>query len=176
LFEKFAVGLSAPRSYRDSDAFLNKGSRLLFFSPWRGHCMIGTTADPYDGEPDDIQVTEAYIQRFLDEINQAFPPARLTLDDVTFVHAGILPSSGSDTKSGDARIAKHYQIYDHRQDGIDGLITVIGVKYTTARNVAEKVVDHLFRRTDRQPPRSLSTPASPRISISSFSSISRQSV
>lgn len=160
LFDGFAVGLSAPRTYRDADAVLNKGSRLLFFSPWRGYTIIGTSAEPYRGEPDDLHMTDDRVQRFLDDINAAYPPARLTLDDVTFVHAGLLPSSGVDASSGEARIAKHYRIHDHRQNGVDGLLTVIGVKYTTARHVAEETINQVFRRVGQRPPpsRSATTP------------------
>ncbi|HEX2906313.1 MAG TPA: glycerol-3-phosphate dehydrogenase/oxidase [Phototrophicaceae bacterium] len=156
LFERFAVGLSAPKSYQDADALLNKGNRLLFFSPWRDRSLIGTTADPYHGAPDNFEITETEVQRFLNEINQAYPAANLTLDDVTFVHAGLLPSPGIDHKSGDARIAKHYQLIDHRQAGIDGLLTVVGVKYTTARHVAEKVIDHVSTRQEKPLPKSTS--------------------
>lgn len=156
LFEQYAVGLSAPRTYRDSDAIINKGSRLLFFAPWRDCTIIGTTADPYHDSPDSFSITPDYVQRFLDDINQAYPPARLSLDDVKLVHAGLLPAAGVDPNSGDARIAKHYRIHDHRQDGINGLMTVVGVKYTTARHIAEETINRVFRRDGRQSPHSTS--------------------
>ncbi|MBI5669319.1 MAG: glycerol-3-phosphate dehydrogenase/oxidase [Chloroflexi bacterium] len=154
LFEGCAVGLPVPRTFHDADTILNKGSRLLFFSPWRGHTITGTTAEPYAGKPDDCLVSEEHIQRFLDDINAAYPPAHLTPNDVTLVHAGLLPASGVDASSGEARIAKHYRIHDHRQDGVDGLLTVIGVKYTTARHVAEETINQVFGRVSQRPPRS----------------------
>src|SRR5690606_246314 len=47
-------------------------------------------------------------------------------------------------------------IRDHRQDGLEGLLTVIGVKYTTARDVAERAVDRIFESWDKIPPTSTS--------------------
>jgi glycerol-3-phosphate dehydrogenase len=45
---------------------------------------------------------------------------------------------------------KQYQILDHRErDAIDGLITVIGVKYTTALDVARKTVYSVFKKLRR---------------------------
>jgi glycerol-3-phosphate dehydrogenase len=35
----------------------------------------------------------------------------------------------------------HHRIHDHEKDGISGALSVAGVKYTTARGVAEQVVD-----------------------------------
>jgi glycerol-3-phosphate dehydrogenase len=46
---------------------------------------------------------------------------------------------------------KHYQILDHELDlGIRGLISVVGVKFTTARDVAEKTVNLLVRKLARR--------------------------
>jgi glycerol-3-phosphate dehydrogenase len=35
----------------------------------------------------------------------------------------------------------HHRVHDHRVDGIEGAVSVVGVKYTTGRGVAEQVVD-----------------------------------
>lgn len=145
LFDDYAVGLSSKQEFRDADALINKGSRLFFFVPWRGHTMIGTDYIPYDGQPDDFTVTPDLLQGFLAEINAAYPAGRLTLDDLTFVHAGLLPLSGVDAKTGGVRLVKHYRLLDHRQDGVDGLLSVLGVKYTTARAVAARTIDYAFR-------------------------------
>jgi glycerol-3-phosphate dehydrogenase len=54
------------------------------------------------------------------------------------------------------RLAKHNQIYDHRKEGVQGLLTVLGVKYTTARYVAEKAIDQVFEMLGRGSPSSTS--------------------
>jgi len=143
LFRDYAVGISSPKVYQDADNWVNKGSRLFFIAPWRGYSLIGTAYEVCEQGPETFQVTEAEIQAFLADLNRAYPPAGLTRQDVRWLHQGLLPSSGA-SRSGDVQLTKHYQILDHRQHGYCGLFSVIGVKYTTARDVAEKAVNRIF--------------------------------
>ncbi len=146
LFDTYAVGIASRTTYRDRDSVVARGSRLLFAVPWRDCTMIGTSYVPYTGSPDAFTLAEQDIQAFLDEFNRAYPIARLARDDVRFVHAGLVPITDVDATTGSVRLAKQFQIDDHRQHGIEGLISVVGVKYTTARHVAEQTVDHIFAR------------------------------
>lgn len=155
LFEGYAVGISSTVAYEDKDAVLKKGSRFLFIAPWRDRSLVGTWYAPFNGNPDEFTITEADIQAFLGEVNQAYPAANLKREDIEFVHGGLLPSTGS-SKSGDVQLAKHYTLYDHRQDGIQGMLSVTGVKYTTARDVAEKTIDWIGRTTGKKLPQSTS--------------------
>ncbi|MDB9526586.1 glycerol-3-phosphate dehydrogenase/oxidase [Oscillatoria sp. CS-180] len=148
--QHYAVGLSSKVDYRDQDALVDKGSRFLFTVPWRDASMLGTWYFPYRQSPEQLSVSGAELQICLDDINAAYPPADLTLSDISYVHCGLLPSSGVSRKTGDVQLAKHYHLIDHGQDGMPGLLTVSGVKYTTARDVAEKVigrVGHILRRS-----------------------------
>lgn len=53
------------------------------------------------------------------------------------------------------RLSKRPQILDHSAEGgLEGLISVSGVKFTEARRVAAKAVDLAFRKLGRMPPRS----------------------
>ncbi|NEQ76191.1 MAG: glycerol-3-phosphate dehydrogenase/oxidase [Okeania sp. SIO2D1] len=157
LFEKYAVGITSKNSSADSDAIVNKGSRFLFISPWRGRSMIGTEYAVYSQDPDDFQITEADISQFMAAINQAYPPAKLKREEISFVHGGMLPTTNINSKTGEPILAKHYQIFDHSQTGLLGLISVVGVKYTTARDVAEKVVNYLFKLLGKKSPKSVSS-------------------
>lgn len=156
IFQTYAVGISGKNRCHDADAVMNKGARFLFITPWRGRSLIGTTYATYDGDPDDFKVTEEDIQNFLGEINQSCPSARLKRDEISFVHGGLVPISSVDRETGHVELAKHYQIHDHRHEGVKGLMSVVGVKYTTARHVAEKVVDRVFELWGRKPPNSIS--------------------
>lgn len=157
LFDTYAVGISSTRVYRDTDALLDRGSRLLFFSPWRGKTMVGTEYEAYDGHPDEFRLTEKQIVNFVEEVNHAYPAANISREDVSFVHAGLLPMDGLDEKTGDVRLAKHYEIRDHSEQGVQGIASVVGVKYTTARDVSERVMNWLFDRVwEKTAPRSTS--------------------
>jgi len=155
--DEVAVGVSCKHVHQDRDAVIGKGSRFLFLVPWRGYSLIGTNHTHYDGEPDDLEATEKDIQGLLDDVNEGYPAAGLRREDVRLVHRGILPMAPPrrDDANG-VTLEKQFQIVDHRKEGLEGLLTVVGVKYTTARDVAEKAVDRVFALLEKQPPRSRS--------------------
>lgn len=151
LFPQYAVGLSSKQPFNDPGAVVNKGTRLFFVAPWRQQSLIGTAYTPFDGDPDDFKITPEEIRCFLEEVNQACPSARLKMDDVSFVHGGLLPMEGFSEESGDVQLSKHYQIHDHREDGLKGLFSIVGIKYTTARLVAERAVSQVFALLKKPP-------------------------
>ncbi len=152
LFREVAIGLRAKFSYKDRDAVIDKGHRYFFITPWRDRSLIGTYQVPYDGDPDEFKVTEEDIQTFIKEINSAYPGGGIERKDVYLAYGGLLPESNNDLSTSNGQPMKHYEIHDHAVfDGIKGLISVIGVKYTTARNVAEKTVNLVEKKLARKP-------------------------
>jgi len=142
LVQNIAVGLQSRIPYEDRDALFNKGYRFLFVTPWRDKSLIGTFQAPYDENPDHIKVSEEDLRRYLQEINAAFPEADIKRRDVHFIYRGLLPITNERTDNGDINLIKHFAISDHTEaDDVEGLVSVRGVKYSTARDVAEKVVD-----------------------------------
>ena len=113
------------------------GSRFLFAAPWRDVSIVGTSQDPFEGQTDAFRVHETDVTGFLTEVNQAFPAAGLSLDDVRLVHRGLLPA----TDGSGRRLLKDSVVRDHRADGAPGLMSVLGVRYTTARGTAEHATD-----------------------------------
>jgi glycerol-3-phosphate dehydrogenase len=111
--------------------------RLLFALPWQGRLSIGTWHGPRPCGADATLVSSEELQAFLAEINQAFPDLAIDESDVTVVQRGIVPAS---VRRGRVELADRPIVREHRSDGIDGAITLAGVKYTTARSVAERAV------------------------------------
>jgi len=110
--------------------------RHFFLIPWRNHTLIGTTDKPYTGNPDEYHVTKASIMELIDDVNSSFGDGRLEYADVKHTYGGLRPLVEKDT--GETYTSSRmYEIYDNKDDGIDGLITVEGGKYTTSRNLAE---------------------------------------
>ena len=135
-----AIGFTAPTSFRDTDAVLNKGDRLFFVVPWKQFSLIGTRHLPYQGDPDRFRITEEDVELFLDEINAACPSAGLGRADVVGVLGGMLPEIPRE-KTGEVQLVKHSKVYDHSVDGAQGLVSVVGVKWTTSRSAGEEAVD-----------------------------------
>jgi len=153
LLQGCGVGITSRFRHRRANGRVYRGRRVLFMTPWRHYTLVGTCHRSYSEDPDALHVTEEEIQTFLDEVNGAYPGAPICRDEVSFFHKGFLPMDGVDEKTGEVRLAKHYRIFDHRRgDGVDGLISVAGVKYTTARDVSERTVDLVFRKLGKNPP------------------------
>ncbi|MCI0694515.1 glycerol-3-phosphate dehydrogenase/oxidase [candidate division KSB1 bacterium] len=154
LIPEYAVGVSSKFEFKDKDALISKGSRALFIVPWRNHSLVGTTHVPFEGDASNFKITEEDVHTFMNELNAAYPAAALKHADISFFYGGLLPMAPSNGHHGDVRLVKHYTLCDHQQeDGLAGLVTVVGVKYTTARDVAEKTIALVFKKLGHQPPR-----------------------
>lgn len=116
--------------------------------------MIGTYYSPFHGVPDSARAEEKDIADFLDGIRAAHPEAGITADAVSCLHFGLLPMDPSSDRFVDPAPAGRPWICDHaRRDGVEGLVSVQGVKYTTSRVVAEHTVDLISRKLgDRSHP------------------------
>ncbi len=121
--------------------------RLFFLAPWRQWTIAGTSHDPFHDPSGEAQATGADVERLLGDVNEAFPGAALTAADVRLVHRGLLPALRVD--GGQVRLLKSSVVRDHRPDGRPGLISVVGVRYTTARHTAEQVTDLACRMLDK---------------------------
>ncbi len=138
-------------------ALQSRGSRLFFITPWRNRSLIGTAHLPYNGAPDKFHLQEEDIHGFIHELNMCSPNIAVRYEDVLFWHAGLVPARKHQGGTGEIELVNRCELLDHRKrDGIDGLISVIGVKFTTARNVAEKVNNLVLRKLGYAPSKSKS--------------------
>lgn len=118
------------------------GGPTFFLHPWKGRLFAGTVHAPWEGPRSDAGPTDAMIAGFVTDLNAAVPGLDVTPDDVLRVHWGYLPAR----EAGTARLAVRPAIVRHADhDGPRGLFSVSGVKFTTARHVAERVLDVLAR-------------------------------
>ncbi|NEP88158.1 MAG: glycerol-3-phosphate dehydrogenase/oxidase [Okeania sp. SIO2C2] len=143
LSQEHAIVISHRPIYDDEYAIINKKSNLSFAIPWRGHSLIGSLHLPCDDDPNKVTISEAEIKAYIDLINEGYPAAQLRREDILHILWGIIPAD----KKGSAAPLKHYEILDHLQeDGWEGVISVVGVKYTTARDVAQKAIDLVLKK------------------------------
>ena len=150
LLQDNAAGVYSNYPYVLPDGSRRKIRRVLFMAPWREHTIIGTFHRPYQGSPDQMQITESEVREALEEANTAFHDQIISRDEISLVLKGFLPMDGIDKNTGEVILTKHYIICDHqKENGISGLISVSGVKYTTARDVAEKSIKLILKKLDR---------------------------
>ena len=131
--------------------------RNLFLVPWRDRALFGTWESERTCDPDDTSVSERDVAAFIAELNQAFPALDLSLADITLVHLGVVPAAVLGDRVG---LEGHEQIRDHATQGVEGLLSVAGTKFTTARRVAEGVTDTIFSKLKKKsvPCRTSTTP------------------
>jgi glycerol-3-phosphate dehydrogenase len=122
--------------------------RHLFIIPWRNHSLIGTTDKEYIGKPDEYRVTAKSISELLDEVNESFGDGKLSFKDILHTYGGLRPLVEDQTEDV-YESSRKYEIYDNKADGLDGLITVEGGKYTTSRNLAEHVLKVISKKLKR---------------------------
>ncbi len=134
-------------SRRASDMALaapTSAGRMLTLVPWHGLALIGTSQSRSMVQPDDVEVSAADIQSFIAEANEAFPALKLTREEVTLVHRGVVPAVAG--RNGAPELRPVPAIWDHASESAAGAFTVVGVKYTTARAVAERAVNQIGKR------------------------------
>lgn len=121
----------------------------FFLIPWRGHTLIGTTDKEYIGDPDKFKVTRQSIEELIKDVNATFGDGTLCFDDVLHTYGGLRPLVEKQTE-GTYSSSRKYEIYDNAKDGLDGLITVEGGKYTTSRNLAETCMKMVWNKLDKK--------------------------
>jgi glycerol-3-phosphate dehydrogenase len=79
------------------------------------------------------------MARFIEEIEACVPGLKLRPEQILRVYSGMLPASDS------GRLANREILVDHgKRGGPTGLYSVSGVKFTTSRLVADKVLSRVF--------------------------------
>lgn len=139
---------------RDPDAVLSRAARHLFIVPWRDRSLIGVWHVVFGADPDQVTVTEKDLQGFIDEINWAYPGLNLSLKDVTLWNAGLVPFGENVPGAENLSYGKRSHIIDHQQEnGIEGLVTLIGIRYTMGRADAANAIDMICGKLGRACPR-----------------------
>ncbi len=145
LVDKYVVGV------------LTASGQRCNIMPWRGHSLIGTTDKEYKGNPDDYRVTRESIEEFISEVNGGFgQPDLVKYADITYVYGGLRPLIEDQTRDI-YKTSRRYEIYDNEKDGLAGLISVEGGKYTTSRGLAENVLRAVMKKFERPYKKSATT-------------------
>lgn len=140
---------------RDKDAMLGRATRHLFAVPWRDKTLLGVWHRLFPQRPDAAQVEPEEIDRWIDELNTVYPQLALSRDEVTFANCGLVPFGETATET-ELSFGKESRIVDHRREhGVDGLVTLVGIRFTTARADAARAMSLLLEqfpsRTARPP-------------------------
>lgn len=127
------------RPLTETMVLTTNGSGHFSFAPWRGRSLIGPTETAYHGAVSEWRLTAASIERFIDSINtSAVLPVHLSMADVHAAYGGLRPLTEATDDTYNASRAS--ELTDHRADGLAGIVTATGGKYTTSRAFAQHAV------------------------------------
>jgi glycerol-3-phosphate dehydrogenase len=113
-------------------------SQTYFIQAFKKRLLVGTGHAGWDGGPDMIAPSSGQLGETLARVNKAMPGLDLESKAIMRVFSGLLPGRGS----AGHKLASRPAIVDHgRKGGVKNLFSVSGVKFTTARHVAERVLD-----------------------------------
>ncbi len=119
----------------------------MMIMPWREHSLIGTTDKEFLGDPDDYKVSMESIDEIINNVNTNFG-RKISREDIVHAYGGLRPLVDDQTK-GSYETSRKYEVYDNAVDGIEGMITVEGGKYTTSRSLAREVLRLISEKLQR---------------------------
>lgn len=118
---------------------LHKSSDGDIFVPHGTVTILGTTSTPTDN-PDSTTPSTEEILRLLEIGKPLFPNINNYRILRAFSGTRPLYSAGS---AGGRSASRGFHIVDHAEEGLTGMITIFGGKFTTYRLMAEKLCDHV---------------------------------
>jgi glycerol-3-phosphate dehydrogenase len=118
--------------------------RMIFAIPRGRTTYIGTTDTDYVQDIDHVMTTQEDATYLIDAVNDSFPAVKLSLNDVESSWAGLRPLIHEEGKSASELSRKDEIFVSH-----SGLLSIAGGKLTGYRKMAERVVDMLAERSER---------------------------
>ncbi|MFD1633861.1 FAD-dependent oxidoreductase [Haloplanus ruber] len=107
--------------------------------PASGAAVLGTTSVTVD-DPDDFERSDDEIDRIVAECGAMCPA--VTAAPTVRTYWGVRPLYAPDEAGNDGRaISRGFALLDHADEGVEGLVTVVGGKLTTYRRMAEATAD-----------------------------------
>lgn len=142
-----AMNLLLDRPARDIALVAAASSgRMLTAVPSYGCVLAGThqSDGPVDG--DEHVPPPGAVEACLADVNAAFPSVQAIATDIRLVHHGLVPAV---VRNGGATLLGEPLILRHASRGAPGVLSLVGVKYTTARAAAARAVDAVFEELGR---------------------------
>lgn len=113
-------------------------NRIFFILPWQNKTLIGTTEKEFNGDPNQIRVTQEEINYLLESSNQ-YLTVNLEEDDIESSFAG-LRWLASEEKQSLTRTSRE-SIIGKIENKNGFILTIYGGKLTSYRRLCEKIGD-----------------------------------
>lgn len=141
-YEKFPV--------RQSVYFDVPDGRMIFAIPRGRITYIGTTDTDYHGDLNDVRTERKDVEYLLEGVKHIFPEIQLTVEDVESSWAGLRPLIEEEGKSA-SQLSRKDEIFESET----GLLSIAGGKLTGYRKMAQRIVDKVAHKIEKQDKRNL---------------------
>lgn len=118
--------------------------RPVFVLPLGDAVLVGTTDEPFAGDPADAVCSSRELDYLLATVNEIFPQFALTAEDVELEYSGVrpLPASGD---AAPASITRRHWMEEHHGAALP-IYSIVGGKLTTCRSLAESSAATILAR------------------------------
>ncbi|QWU99099.1 glycerol-3-phosphate dehydrogenase/oxidase [Francisella salimarina] len=112
--------------------------RVLFILPWHNHLIVGTTDIKKEAPSIEPRAEKSEIDFILETFNQ-YAKTKATVADIKSVYCGQRPLVSPKNAKNTAKISRKHEVVESK----DGLITVVGGKWTIFRRMGQDVIDFI---------------------------------
>jgi len=120
-------------------AAISSHKRIFLMLPWNNHSLLGTTDTDFEGDPGSVRPDRADIEYLLNAVNRVLREP-LRAEQVVGSFAGLRALALEPGQSPSANTREHRF---HRDPWANNFISICGGKLTTARALAERLVDQI---------------------------------
>jgi glycerol-3-phosphate dehydrogenase len=136
----------SPRNMGLIDPYTSDG-RVIFFLPWQGSTIVGTTDSPTSVTANPIPQDQDINWILKQVANYLSPDLQLRRGDVLAAWSGIRPLVSDPDAKNTSQLVRNHMINISES----GLLTIAGGKWTTYRKMAEDTINLAIERFDLKP-------------------------
>jgi glycerol-3-phosphate dehydrogenase len=130
--------------------FSQQDGRLFFVIPWLGNSWVGTTDTDYNGDPDTVCADAEDVRYLQAGVEPVLPCA--DWNRIYYTSAGLRALVRESRRNApESDVSRKHRLVQHtREEGWEGLYSVLGGKITAYRDIAEEVVSALMNQWRQQ--------------------------
>jgi len=131
---------------RESLVLADERGRIVFVMPHDRYVLVGTTDTDFTGDPASVRTEIGDVEYLIAVLAESLPGIKLTNADVATSFAGLRALVREKDGAAPSSVPREEVILE----STSGLITVAGGKFTTHREIAQKLVDLVMKRLGRR--------------------------
>jgi glycerol-3-phosphate dehydrogenase len=130
---------------RESLVLADRSGRIVFVMPHDRYVLVGTTDTDFTGDPATVRTEIGDVEYLLGVLAGSLPGIKLTNTDVASSFAGLRALIREKDGAAPSAVPREEVILE----SASGLTTVAGGKFTTHREIAQRLVDDLMKKLGR---------------------------